>query len=672
MKKKIALSTLAIIPMTASNIYAGGDNNGMVTATSLNVRSGPSTSKSVLFTVKKNETVKILESSGGWYKISSQSGKQGWASSSYIKKIENSNSTNKKEVTATSLNMRSGPSTNYRVLMSIKKGQQVEFISLNGEWAKIKYNGVIGYAHNDYLKDISIDNDNSTNHESMVVNATSLNVRSGPNTSYQIVGKLIKGSEVKVISESNGWSKIKYNNKDAYVSSRYLVKETQTPDENEKPEIPDVVYSEKVVNTSNLNVRSGPSTSYTKVGQLQKGEKVKVISESGGWSKINYKTKEAYVATKYLDNSSTQKPQDPPPTVSPTQEKYVNVASLNVRSGPSTNYSILGSISKGNKVNVISEANGWSKIKFNNKDAFVSSQYLTDKLDVETPPETEKPDNNGSSDNEDKVVNGANIRYNKLNYSLINHIDAQMERVSIGGNVIDSSKPRSAEILTAMSRGFVPADRSDIEYFVNPNNFTNSNKGMMQFMRIDEYRSGITASELNGYLNGLVPASSGTNVFYNQGQAFISAAQKYDIDVVYLVAHAMWETAYGRSTLAQGQTITSYKGQPLDGPVTVYNFFGIGAIDHSANVSGAEAAYSNGWTSIEATIDGSAKWISSNYINSSKYNQNTIYKMKFNYNQTWHQYATDVNWANGISNIMLKIIPMYGTGQGLDFEVPVH
>ena len=64
----------------------------------------------------------------------------------------------------------------------------------------------------------------------------------------------------------------------------------------------------------------------------------------------------------------------------------------------------------------------------------------------------------------------------------------------------------------------------------------------------------------------------------------------------------MWETGYGKSTLAKGQTITSYKGKPLDSPVTVYNFFGIGAIDNSANVSGAEASYYNGWNIIKHII----------------------------------------------------------------------
>ena len=222
------------------------------------------------------------------------------------------------------------------------------------------------------------------------------------------------------------------------------------------------------------------------------------------------------------------------------------------------------------------------------------------------------------------------------------------------------------------SRAFTPASKSDVEYYLDPNNFTNSDKGMLQFLKIDSYKGGITESELNSYLNSLSKVNGKNTIFYNQGKSFIDAAKKYDIDLVYLVSHAMWETGYGKSVLAQGQTITSYKGNKLPSPVTVYNFFGIGAIDKSANVSGAEASYSNGWTSVEKTIEGSAKWISDNYIKSSKYNQNTIYKMKFNYDYSWHQYATDVNWANGISGVMYKLISMYDTGSNLNFEVPIY
>ncbi|MEG0181471.1 MAG: SH3 domain-containing protein, partial [Romboutsia sp.] len=357
----------------------------------------------------------------------------------------------------------------------------------------------------------------------------------------------------------------------------------------------------------------------------------------------------------------------------PTTTKSVNTDVLNVRSGPGTNHGIVGKAKRGEKLQVLLESNGWSKVNYAGKISYVSSSYLTAVNQPSQPKPEVKPDT--PSDN-NQNTGEANVNNNSLSYTLSDHVNRQFERISVGGNVIDSTKPRSSDVLTtfkmAQTRGFVNADKSDLEYFLNPENFRNSSKGMMQFLRLDRYRGGISVSELNSYLNSLVPASSGSNVFYNQGEAFINAAQKYNIDLVYLVSHAMWETGYGRSTLAQGQTLTSYKGQALDKPVKVYNFFGIGAIDGSANLSGAEASYSNGWTSIESTIDGSAKWIANGYIKSSKYNQNTVYKMKWNYDYTWHQYATDVNWANGISGIMNNLIKMYDTGSDLTFEIPKY
>ena len=590
MKGKIALATLAMIPMTANNAYAS--NIGTVTASSLNVRSGPSTSYTVVTTVKKNDKVNILQSSNGWYKIETSSGKQGWVSSSYIS-ASNSNTNN---------------STN-----------------------------------------------NNTQSNIAIVNTDGLNFRNGAGTSYSIIKVLNKGEKVEVISESNGWSKVKHDSRLGYVASQYIDKATTN-------------YTIKEVNTDGLNVRTGPSTSYATIGKLNKGTRVEVISESAGWSKINYNNKTAYVSSGYLKAVSTSTPDTKPEDTTQQYKeiKVVNTDGLNVRKGPSTSYESIGKIDKGTSVEVISESDGWSKINYKNTTADVATRYL-DKIssNEQVPPVV------GGESTEN--VSGATIYYKALNYTLQNHIDAQYKKALEGGNVISSSISRMSEELTTsmpQSRAFVTPSKADLEYYLNPKNFTNSDKGMMQFLRLDTYKGGITESELNSYLNSLPKVNGKNTVFYNQGKAFINAAQKYDIDLVYLVSHAMWETGYGKSVLAQGQTITSYKGKPLDKPVTVYNFFGIGAIDKSANVSGAEASYSNGWTSIEKTIEGSAKWISANYIKSSKYNQNTIYKMKFNYDYIWHQYATDVNWSNGISGIMNNIISMYDTASNLEFEVP--
>ena len=663
MKGKIALATLAMIPMTANNAYAS--NIGTVTASSLNVRSGPSTSYTVVTTVKKNDKVNILQSSNGWYKIETSSGKQGWVSSSYIS-ASNSNTNNSTNnntqsniaiVNTDGLNFRNGAGTSYSIIKVLNKGEKVEVISESNGWSKVKHDSRLGYVASQYIDKAT------TNYTIKEVNTDGLNVRTGPSTSYATIGKLNKGTRVEVISESAGWSKINYNNKTAYVSSGYLkAVSTSTPDT--KPEDTTQQYKEiKVVNTDGLNVRKGPSTSYESIGKIDKGTSVEVISESDGWSKINYKNTTAYVATRYLDKKSTN-------TEDTTQQykeiKVVNTDGLNVRKGPSTSYESIGKIDKGTSVEVISESDGWSKINYKNTTAYVATRYL-DKIssNEQVPPVV------GGESTEN--VSGATIYYKALNYTLQNHVDAQYKKALEGGNVISSSISRMSEELTTsmpQSRAFVTPSKADLEYYLNPKNFTNSDKGMMQFLRLDTYKGGITESELNSYLNSLPKVNGKNTVFYNQGKAFINAAQKYDIDLVYLVSHAMWETGYGKSVLAQGQTITSYKGKPLDKPVTVYNFFGISAIDKSANVSGAEASYSNGWTSIEKTIEGSAKWISANYIKSSKYNQNTIYKMKFNYDYIWHQYATDVNWSNGISGIMNNIISMYDTASNLEFEVP--
>ncbi|MGE7880228.1 SH3 domain-containing protein [Peribacillus muralis] len=61
------------------------------------------------------------------------------------------------------------------------------------------------------------------------------------------------------------------------------------------------------------------------------------------------------------------------------ETKYVDIASgsLNVRSGPGSNYKKVGSLKNYAKVIVYSKTkNGWSEIRYNKKKAFVSSEFL--------------------------------------------------------------------------------------------------------------------------------------------------------------------------------------------------------------------------------------------------------------------------------------------------------
>ena len=75
-------------------------------------------------------------------------------------------------------------------------------------------------------------------------------------------------------------------------------------------------------------------------------------------------------------NDRTDTKEDNANVVTATYNRYVKVnTSLNVRSGPSTNYSIVGRKYNGDKVTVCKESSNWSKIGTNE---WVSSDFLTD------------------------------------------------------------------------------------------------------------------------------------------------------------------------------------------------------------------------------------------------------------------------------------------------------
>ena len=69
-------------------------STGLVTATTLNVRSGPNTKYPIVATVKKNEYVRVLAGIGEWYVIQTDGDYIGAVSKKYIKAIYPNNSGN--------------------------------------------------------------------------------------------------------------------------------------------------------------------------------------------------------------------------------------------------------------------------------------------------------------------------------------------------------------------------------------------------------------------------------------------------------------------------------------------------------------------------------------------------------------------------------------------------
>ena len=209
---------------------------------------------------------------------------------------------------------------------------------------------------------------------------------------------------------------------------------------------------------------------------------------------------------------------------------------------------------------------------------------------------------------------------------------------------------------------------SETSLSMDPANTSYGESGFYQFAVLNGGYSGkVTASQLDAFI-----ATYGSDgMLAGHGQDFIDAAKRYNVNEVYLLAHAILESGWGKSALARGTTI--------DG-VTYYNFYGIGAYDSDALGGGSRTAGKYGWDSPRATILGAAKWISDNYLGNA-YSQNTLYKMRWNYSQAaregvvWKQYATGREWATSIARVMSNCYDYCGYNMdtcGLTFLVPQY
>ena len=153
--------------------------------------------------------------------------------------------------------------------------------------------------------------------------------------------------------------------------------------------------------TENVNFRTGPSTSYSSITVISKGSSIEVLSTSGNWVNAKYNGKTGYIYKDYVSNSTSTSNSETTQTT-----KYVNTtAGLNVRTGPSTSYAKIATLSYGQSVNVLSTSNGWSKINYNGSTGYVSSQYL----------QSTKPSSSSSSETSQTVkyvntTSGLNMR----------------------------------------------------------------------------------------------------------------------------------------------------------------------------------------------------------------------------------------------------------------------
>lgn len=143
-----------------------------------------------------------------------------------------------------------------------------------------------------------------------------VNIRSSDSEEADKIDKAQIGQEFTLLEEKgNGWSKVSYNDGEAYIKSDYLEfvsEEALTADASEtsdSEESPEDVQSTSSNDTASgtvkvmesVKVRKSASTSSDALGTVYAGDELELImKQADGWTKVKYNGQTAYVKSDYV------------------------------------------------------------------------------------------------------------------------------------------------------------------------------------------------------------------------------------------------------------------------------------------------------------------------------------------------------------------------------------
>ena len=243
------------------------------------------------------------------------------------------------------------------------------------------------YADNTALANTNIENGAKTKVEKVVaqdskitvkigkvkVGNSRLNVRNKASMSSKVIGKLYTGDKVEIIGENANWYKINYKGKTAYISKKYVSTSSTTVTEVE--DCSDVFKAQ-----IGFNVRTGPSTSYKKIGRLTRGQVLQVTGKcSNGWYQIKFGSKVGYISSKYLDAMEQGSKDSAVIGTAKVNTKSTKDPYLAIRAGQGTKTKLLDNAKTGDVLEILADKSpvkGWTKVRYNNLNGYAYTKWL--------------------------------------------------------------------------------------------------------------------------------------------------------------------------------------------------------------------------------------------------------------------------------------------------------
>lgn len=270
------------------------------------------------------------------------------------------------------LNLRDGPGYIYNIIGEIPRGGLVEADGETDGWFYVTVlgTGETGYVDAKYLNfDTSGGGGSSPigpiTDFAIVANTNSLNLRDGPGYNYNVVGHAARGAWIGVSGKTNGWYAVEIikTGETGYMDASYLKFGGSAGNAGTG-----VVSNPK--SSSFLNLREYPSLNAPVLGIYYNGATFTVLSTYSGWYEVMIDGMTGYFKSEYVRINSGSSAGSATVVIS-------GGASVNLREGPSKEYSVIGRYYNGRVVTVLLKGTGFWKISVGGQTGYMASDFLS-------------------------------------------------------------------------------------------------------------------------------------------------------------------------------------------------------------------------------------------------------------------------------------------------------
>lgn len=346
----------------------------MSATTAVNIRSKATTSSAVLAVLYRGRQIQATgPSKNGWTPVSYR-GRTAYVYSKYLKSlgaaVSSGTSTSSASTMRTTayLNVRSGPSTGYRVVGVLSKGASVSLTGTrSGNWAQITFGGQRRWVAAGYLTSGS-----AVNVASTAVASCTMDVRSTSASRYTRVGTVQKGSSLQLTgAKASGVVQIVWQGKARWVNAGCVRPYSASQPAKSSSSTSTVTR----YTTANLNIRQTSTPSSRIMAVAPRGSALQLTgSVKNNMAQVLYNGGKYWASMSYL---STSRPGSSSSSSSGTTTKYTT-ANLNIRSSASLSARVVTVARKGTALQATGVTqNKFSQVIYNGAKVWAYSSYLT-------------------------------------------------------------------------------------------------------------------------------------------------------------------------------------------------------------------------------------------------------------------------------------------------------